>query len=80
MAVFKTYIIDWNEETNHCKTKASAKRLVTIYLQHEKELLADLKRAYRSKEKMFLGDIVTENAIRKIEKNIENGIKYYKSL
>ena len=80
MAVFKTYIINWNEATNECKTKASAKRLVTIYLKHERELLDDLQKAYKSKSKMFLGDIVTLNAIRKIEKNIENGIKYYKSL
>ena len=80
MAVFKTYIINWNEATNECKTKASAKRLVTIYLKHEKELLADLKKAYKNKYKLFLGEIVTLNAIRKIEKNIENGIKYYKSL
>ena len=80
MAIFKTYIIDWNEATNHCKTKASAKRLVTIYLKHEEELLADLKRAYKRTPKLFLGDIVTENSIRKVEKNIENGIKFYKSL
>ena len=80
MAIFKTYIIDWEEATNHCKTKASAKRLVTIYLQHEKELLADLKRAYKYKPKLYLGEIVTEISIRKVEKNIENGIKFYKSL
>lgn len=80
MAFFKTYIINWNEATDHCRTKAGAKRLVTIYLKHEKELLDDLQKAYKSKYKLFLGDIVTLNAIRKIEKNIENGIKFYKSL
>lgn len=80
MALFKISIIDWELSTNHCRTKAGTKRVVTLYLKHEKELLQDLKKAYQTKSRTFLGYFVTASAIQRVEKNIENGIKFYKSL